>query len=45
MEESVRIRPDDWPSYADQAWTTIEMAKNEPKLRAIVIREDVELVK
>lgn len=44
MEESVRIRPDDWPTYADQAWTTIELAKSEPKLRALVIREDLELI-
>jgi hypothetical protein len=44
MEESVRIHPDDWPAYADQAWTTIEMAKNEPKLHALVIREDLELL-
>lgn len=44
MEEAVRIRPDDWPAYADQAWTTIELAKSEPKLRALVIREDLELL-
>jgi hypothetical protein len=41
MKESVRIRPDDWPPYADQAWTTIELAKSEPKLRSIVLTEDV----
>ncbi len=44
MEESVRIRPDDWPAYADQAWTTIELARSEPKLHALVIREDLELL-
>lgn len=44
MEEAVRIRPDDWPAYADQAWTTIELARSEPKLRALVIREDLELL-
>jgi hypothetical protein len=44
MEESVRIRPDDWPAYADQAWTTIELARSEPKLRALVIHEDLELL-
>jgi hypothetical protein len=40
MNDAVRIRPDDWPSYADQAWTTIELAKAEPGLRALVIQED-----
>jgi hypothetical protein len=40
-EESVRIRPDDWPAYADQAWVTIELAKSEPKLKALVIQEDL----
>lgn len=44
MEAAVRIRPDDWPAYADQAWTTIEKAKDEPKLRALVIRDDLELL-
>ncbi len=40
ISESVRIRPDDWPPYADQAWTTIELAKSEPKLRSLVLHED-----
>jgi hypothetical protein len=44
MSEAVRIRPDDWPAYAEQAWTSIEMASGEPKLRALVIREDLELL-
>src|ERR1041384_2622917 len=40
IDESVRIRPDDWPPYADQARTTIELAKSEPKLRSLVLIED-----
>ena len=40
ITESVRIRPDDWPPYADQAWTTVESAKSEPKLGSLVIQED-----
>ena len=40
--DSVRIRPDDWPLYADQAWTTIELAKSEPKLRSLVMIEDAD---
>ena len=45
INESVRIRPDDWPPYADQGWTTIELAKSEPKLRSLVIVEDVSRLK
>jgi hypothetical protein len=45
IKESVRIHPDDWPAYAEQAWTTIALAKNEPKLRALVIQEDREKLK
>jgi hypothetical protein len=40
-DESVRIRPDDWPAYADPAWITIELAKSEPKLKALMIQEDL----
>jgi len=42
MKDAVRIRPDDWPAYADQAWVTIELAKEELKLRALVVQEDRE---
>lgn len=35
----VRIQPDDWPSYASQAWTTIELAEHHPRLRAMVLDE------
>jgi hypothetical protein len=38
--EGVRIRPDDWPPYADQPWTTTELAKSEARLQAIVVSED-----
>jgi len=44
IEDCVRIHPDDWPTYADQAWTTKELAKSEPKLRALVIGNDRELL-
>lgn len=40
IQESVRIRPDDWPPYADQAWTTKELAKSESKLKSLVLLED-----
>ena len=38
----VRIRPDDWPAFADQAWTAIETAVSDAGLRAIVVNEDRE---
>lgn len=40
--ECVRIRPDDWPPYADQPWTTVNLASSESRLRAIVVNEDRE---
>ncbi len=39
LGQVVRIQPDDWPSYASQAWTTIELAKQHPRLRAMVLDE------
>lgn len=44
LDEAVRIRPDDWPPYADPAWATIEMVTSEPKMRALVLREEVDRV-
>jgi CheY-like chemotaxis protein len=38
--EAIRIQPDDWPSYADPAWTTLELARGSAKLRALVLSED-----
>lgn len=40
IRESVRIRPDDWPPFADQPWTTIQLARSEPKLNSVVLFED-----
>jgi hypothetical protein len=40
MRDCVRIQPDDWPAYADQAWTTIELAKNNPSLATLVTAGD-----
>lgn len=37
---AVRIQPDDWPPYASQAWTTIELAKEDASLRALVVAQD-----
>lgn len=40
MADAVRVRPDDWPPYADQAWTTIELAREYAHLKALVLQED-----
>jgi hypothetical protein len=42
VQDAIRIRPDDWPPYADQAWTTRALAAENPSLHALVIREDQE---
>lgn len=39
-EAAVRIQPDDWPPYAQQAWTTIELANDDPLLGSLVVHED-----
>jgi hypothetical protein len=36
----VRVQPDDWPAYADPAWTTIDTVSQSPKLRALVLADD-----
>jgi hypothetical protein len=40
INDAVRIQPDDWPSYAGQAWTTVERARETPTLAALVIEQD-----
>jgi len=41
-DKAVRIQPDHWPVYAEQAWTTIELAREHSRLRAIVMAQDRE---
>jgi len=36
----VEVQPDDWPPYADQAWTTIELAQSNDAVGALVIEQD-----
>jgi hypothetical protein len=43
-EAVIRIQPDDWPAYASQAWTTVELAQQHPRLRALVVDEDLDKV-
>lgn len=40
MADAVRIQPDDWPPYAEQAWTSIQLAHEDARLRAAVIAMD-----
>lgn len=42
LSDAVRIQPDDWPAYADQAWAELSLAKREPRIRALVLTEDRE---
>lgn len=39
-ETAVRIQPDDWPPFADQAWVTIQAATANASLGALVIESD-----
>ena len=39
-DTAVRIQPDDWPGYADSAWTTLSLAKENPRLRSLVVEAD-----
>ena len=36
VEETVRVRPDDWPPYADDAFARRVEAEEDPELRALV---------
>lgn len=40
-DEVVKIVPDDWPSYAGQAWTSVVLAREQPRLAAIVAESDL----
>jgi hypothetical protein len=42
--EVVRVQPDDWPSFASQAWTTKKLAIENQRLGAIVITDEQEVV-
>jgi hypothetical protein len=36
VEDTVRVRPDDWPVFADDAFARLEEAREDPGLRALV---------
>jgi len=44
IAKAVRVQPDDWPPYAEQAWVPLETARENARLRACVIAMDRELV-
>jgi len=44
MDLAVRVRPDDWPPYADSAWATIASVKKHEKMRALVLDQDRERI-
>lgn len=39
-DQAVRVQPDDWPSFADDAWMTIEQVLDNPGLEGLVLDED-----
>jgi hypothetical protein len=41
VETAVRLRPDDWPVFADQAWGSIQEVSSSPQLRGLVLPADV----
>ena len=42
LEAAIRIQPDDWPVFAEQAWAALADASDEPRLAATVIVADRE---
>ena len=42
LQGAVRICPDDWPSFADQAWVSVMDVRESESLRAVVITEDLD---
>ncbi len=39
-DQVVRVQPDDWPPFASQAWAPIDLARAQPRLKAVVAEED-----
>jgi len=45
ISEAIRVQPDDWPAYAEQAWASIEDVRDEPRLESIIISADRDQMK
>jgi hypothetical protein len=41
-DQAVRVRPDDWPTFAEQPWIAIDLARDDPRMRGIVLPDDRE---
>ena len=39
----VRIQPDNWPSYADEPWCKESDARQEPRLKRLVVSDDLDV--
>lgn len=39
ISQAARIRPDDWPPYADYAWAPVDLIEKHPQLQALRIAE------
>ena len=44
IADAIRIQPDDWPPFADDAWTTLELITEYPRLRDQVVPDDRDLL-
>lgn len=42
LQQAVRIQPDAWPAFAADAWASVDDARNDSELRAIVVAADRE---
>ncbi len=40
VNEAVRVQPDDWPVYAEQAWATLQEVREQARLRSAVLAAD-----
>lgn len=38
--DSVRLRPDDWPVFADEAWALVDVVRESERLRGLVLPAD-----
>lgn len=44
IESALRLRPDDWPVFADDAWAERVEIEGDPRLRGLLAPPDLELV-
>lgn len=42
--DAVEIQPDDWPSYAQLPWASLDLMRERPAIAALVVEEDRERV-